>query len=302
MQEFIVTNLQSPMRLDRYLRILSPSLTQGIIEQSLRKGAIKVVGAKASANTRISEGDIIKIANFIPMNLEVEEKAFTPQIIALADKILGKYLIEEQEDFLAISKPCGVSAQGGSNISLSIDHALQYLNAQGHDLRLVHRLDKETSGVMLIAKNRLTATKLGESFQQGMIKKKYLAVASGKDIERKGHIESYLMKAQDKVIAVKDDNLEGKLAITDYKILSSGAGFVKLIEFTPHTGRMHQIRCHAAYSLKNPLLGDKKYGGEDSERLMLHAWHILIPSEVFGKEFLIEAEKPRGKLWDFSMN
>lgn len=294
MQEFTVTNLQSPMRLDRYLRILSPELTQGVIEQSLRKGSIKVLGAKATASTRISEGDVINIANYIQITSEVEEKIFTPPVIALAEKLFGKYLIEEQEDFLVINKPAGVSAQGGSNISLSIDHALQYLNSQGHDLRLVHRLDKETSGVMLIAKNRLAATKLGEGFQKGVIKKKYLAVISGKDIEKEGRIESYLMKAQDKVITVDEDNPDGKLAITEYKVLNSHKDWVKLVEFTPYTGRMHQIRCHAAYNLKNPLLGDKKYGGEDNDGLMLHAWRITVPAEIFGTEFEMEAKQPRG--------
>lgn len=297
MQEFPVTNLQSPMRLDRYLRILSPDLTQGIIEQSLRKGSIKVGGKKATASTRISEGDIIQVAKYIDITSETEEKHFTPPIIALAEKLFSKYLIKEEEDFLVINKPSGVSAQGGSNISLSIDHALQYLNSQGHDLRLVHRLDKETSGVMLIAKNRLAATKLGEGFQKGTIKKKYLAVVSGQDIESEGRIESYLMKVQDKVIAVDENNSEGKLATTDYKVLNSPKDWVKLIEFMPHTGRMHQIRCHSAYNLKNPLVGDKKYGGEDNERLMLHAWRITVPAEIFGTELEIEAEKPKGHLW-----
>jgi 23S rRNA pseudouridine955/2504/2580 synthase len=288
MQEFIVEGLGAPMRLDRYLRTLSPNLTQGVIEKALRGGDIKVLGSKAESKTRVQDDDIITISDYIKISNKQEYQDATPSIVSLAEKILGEYLILDHPDFFAIDKPCGVSSQGGSNISLSIDHALQYLKSQGHDLRIVHRLDKETSGVMLIAKNRLAATKLGEGFLRHLIKKRYIATVSGPDIPLDGRIESYLAKIGDKVIEV-DESFEGaKLSITDYKTISYGVR--KVIEFAPQTGRMHQIRCHAAFSLKNPIVGDKKYGGMAHHRLKLHAKSILIPAEIFGREVLAESD------------
>ncbi len=289
MQKFIATGLQSPMRLDRYLRTLSPDLTQGLIEKALRKGDIRIDDTKVKSSTRIEDGKVISIAPYIKISNEPEDKEFAQSIVKLSKKLLDNYLLLDHKDFFAIFKPAGVSSQGGSNISLSIDHALQYLNTVGHDLRLVHRLDKETSGVMLIARNRLSATKLGEAFQNGLIKKQYLAKVSGKEIPDEGRIESYLSKVHDRIV---EGGEEAKLAITDYRVISRSKGGIKLIEFKPETGRMHQIRCHAAFNLHNPIIGDDKYGGFDCDHLLLHAERIMIPQDIFGAEILIKAKIP----------
>ncbi|MES2214548.1 MAG: RluA family pseudouridine synthase [Pseudomonadota bacterium] len=292
MSEFIVSGVVSPMRLDRYLRIIDSTMTQGFIEKALRAGDIRIGSSKAKANDRVNDGDVILIKDRIHVAAaSVEVKEFSAASIALASKLLKPYLLYDDKDFMAINKPAGLPTQGGSNISLSIDHALQYLNANGHDLRLVHRLDKETTGVLLIAKNRHAATLLGEGFKNHVMAKKYIAVLYGSIDSPSGVVESYLAKRHNMVYEVDASAEDGKLAITEYSVLKANDK-VTLVEFTPKTGRMHQISCHAAYSLKAPILGDEKYGGKYAESLYLHAAEITIPKEILGREHVISADLP----------
>ncbi len=292
MQEFIVTNIASPMRLDRYLRIIDENLTQGVIEKALRSGFIKLAGTKVKSDKRVVSGDVITISDHIVINekLNSSKLHFSANIISLSEKILGQYLLHENDDFIAINKPHGLATQGGSNISLSVDHALQYLNSKGGELRIVHRLDRDTSGLLLIAKNRLAATILGNAFHDRLITKKYIAVVKGNLKDKSGCITSYLTKAQEKMREVKEG--EGKIAITEYKVLKN-ENDLYLVEFTPLTGRTHQIRCHAAFNLKAPIVGDAKYGTPNQRtQLLLHSHEIQIPKEVFGTAYSVIAPIP----------
>lgn len=292
MQKFTVNNIFAPMRLDRYLRTIDPSLAQGIIEKALRNGDIKLAShAKLKASHRVQDGDIIFVSDRLSIATKIVNQSFSESTIVLADKILGEYLLYEHPEFFVINKPASLATQGGSKIALSIDHALKYLNTLNNDLRLVHRLDKETSGLLLIAKNRLAATKLAKGFKDRIIKKKYLALVSGKVDKQNGRIESSLLKIHDKM--VQHDS--GKLAITDYKIMRIFAekGIdIAMIEFLPQTGRMHQLRYHAA-EIGAPIIGDKKYGSKIySANLMLHAASITIPKAIFDNEIIISAPLP----------
>jgi 23S rRNA pseudouridine955/2504/2580 synthase len=289
-KEIIVTKIENPMRFDRYLRVVDHSLTQGVIEKALRSGLIKLNGAKAKSNVRIKNGDIVTIKLFLKdVEPNYTTKHFSQNIIALADKILGSYLIEDNEYFLAINKPSGLASQGGSKIDISIDHALQYLNMQGHDLRIVHRLDLETSGIFVIAKSRNATTLLGNALQNRLCEKRYLSWVKGDVVNDSGSVISYLAKAQDRMKEVSEG--EGKLAITDYKVLRRKHGFT-MLEFSPQTGRTHQLRCHAAMNLKCPIVGDMKYGIGTSGPLMLHAYEFFVPSVVFGVDYKVQAPVP----------
>jgi 23S rRNA pseudouridine955/2504/2580 synthase len=182
-------------RLDRFLRQKFTYLTQGVVEKNLRKGQIKVNGKKVKAHTRINKGDVVNIANYlINENLIIPQKTFfSPAAISLADKILNEYLIFSCDQFIAINKPHGIAAQGGSKITISIDHALQYLNkTEKSQYKLVHRLDKYTSGVFIIAKNLNSAILLGEAFREKQIQKTYIAILTGdvSFIPKEGSIES----------------------------------------------------------------------------------------------------------------
>ncbi len=311
-----------PIRLDRYLRTLNSTLTQGIIERYLRKGLIKVNEAKVKANVRVVNGDIISYPEtFIANDSEVIHNGL-PRRCALrndsaellANKLLFEYLLYDHPSFYAFYKPSGLASQGGSRIGTSLDDALQILG-----LRLVHRLDKDTSGIMIAAKTRDDAIILTKAFADQRIYKTYFACVKSKPKKPMGQVRSYLARNNNFTGSSYDNEVEGsKLAITEYEvitfpttnaevaqpsyspiknILALRNGMVDLnkevtlIKFTPQTGRMHQLRLHAK-DLGCPIIGDKKYGGEENKYLMLHAYKIVLDESIFGEEIIITAPIP----------
>ncbi len=286
-----------PMRLDRYLRLQNKNFTQGFIEKSIRKGDLKLNHKKTSSNIRVQNGDIIELYMGSHIEMEEELKQAHPGAKELADKLLSKYLIFENEDFLVLNKPSGIASQGGSNVALSIDDALSYLNQKfcpddrvDKGYRLVHRLDRETSGVFLVAKHRNAATKLAKAFEEKIIQKKYLAVVHGIPKQLNGTVANYLSK--DVREQIQKVSSRGGYAETQYQLLSKADKY-SLVEFEPKTGRMHQIRVHARF-LSCPIVGDEKYGPEypKTTNLMLHARTITLSKEIFGQEYIFEADVP----------
>ncbi len=172
MHQITVTDITTPMRLDRYLRTIDPGLSQGLIEKATRQGDIKLNNAKVKTSDRVSAGDIILTNDYFTINQGPrKQEYFDAAIVALAHKIINIYKLYEDDNILVINKPSGLATQGGSNISLSIDHAIKYLNSKDYDLRLVHRLDRETSGVLVLAKSREAATIIGSALEQRIITK-----------------------------------------------------------------------------------------------------------------------------------
>lgn len=290
----ILVRLEENMRLDRYLRTIDSALSQGVIEKALRRGDIKVDGFKVTANFRVKNGSVISINKYFHINgNQGNEEEFDTSTIVLANKLISEYLIYEDENFIAINKPAKLPTQGGKNIKISIDHALSYLNSNGYNLRLVHRLDRDTSGILLIAKTRTAANRLTRAFEHHRIEKQYLAITYGNlKLDSYGQIKSYLLKIGDKITDVSEETQDAKLAISSYELLSSSPMF-NLIGFYPKTGRMHQIRAHCAYNLQTPIVGDTKYGSlYESDNLLLHAYKILVHKEIFQKEILISLDPP----------
>ncbi len=290
-------DLELPCRLDRYLKKLYPSLTQGVIERALRFKQIMVNSCKVSANLRINIGDQIFIEDSLNLHPQkTPDRVFASSAIILAGKLLKDYLLYQDEWLIAINKPAGLATQGGSKINLSIDDALQYLNSQGADFKLVHRLDKDTSGILLIAKNYTSSIKLVKAFQEKDIQKTYIAVVLGRLPQFEGEISGMIGKNRGRVHeAVQNDEKNGKLSITRYKLLKNFNNGLTLVEFTPLTGRMHQLRFHAK-TLDCPIIGDKKYGTLEaialSKEMLLHAKSIILPEEIFGKEIIIDTTLP----------
>jgi len=290
-------DLQLPCRLDRYLKRLHPALTQGIIERALRLKQIKVNSCEVKASFRVNAEDEI----FVHDSLNITEqttptKSFDKSVIVLANKVMNDYLIYQDDHLIAINKPADLACQGGSKISLSIDDALQYLNSQFGDFKLVHRLDKDTSGILLIAKNYASSIKLMKAFQEKNIQKTYLAVTLGKPAEEVGEISGMIGKNRGGVFeAVQNDVENGKLAVTHYKLINNLDKGLSLIEFTPITGRTHQLRFHAKM-LGCPIVGDIKYGTSESielsKKMLLHAKKIILLKEIFGEEIVINTELP----------
>lgn len=276
-----------PIRLDRYLRTINPTLSQGIIERYLRNGIIKVNDSKSKANVRVVSGDVISLPEHVILSAEempIVKKG--PNAEILANKLLFEYLLYDHPSFYAFYKPSGLASQGGSRIGTSLDDALQTL-----DLRLVHRLDKDTSGIMIAAKNRDAAIILTKAFSEQKIYKTYFACVKNLPKNPRGKITSYLVRQNNFTGASFYNEVVGsKLAITEYEVVETNKE-ATLIKFTPQTGRMHQLRLHAK-DIHCPIIGDKKYGGEEDKHLMLHAYKIVLDRSIFEEEIIITAPLP----------
>ena len=264
-------------RLDRFLRKKYQELNQARIEKFLRNKLILVNQQKVSSNYRLVANDNIQIDAKI-----TQETTFVPQKIITKEhiKLITDSIIYRDDNLIAMNKPAGLAVQGGTKIKTSIDDimpevlkALGVYNEVGH--KLVHRLDKETSGVMLIALNNKTAQSLAESFHDRKIQKKYLAILMGRPKNNQGEIST-----------IQD----GKKAISKYKVLAKNEQ-LSLLEFMPVTGRMHQLRLHAL-DLGFPIMGDSKYavGFNKKTNLYLHALEIFFPYQ--SSILKIKAELP----------
>lgn len=304
----IEVNTEQSVRLDRYLRRIYPRLTQGALEKALRSKYITLNNTKTSSKQHVTQGDIIVVTkNKFDIETYLEKR--TNQIIdskdakRLAQKLLSEYLLYECDEFIAINKPCGLATQGGSKIILSVDDGIKYLNSTNNNLfKLVHRLDKATSGVLLIAKGYDNSNKLMQAFKDRKIQKKYLAIVTNLPKSKEGVIKNYLTKDTTKEYEMitefaSADNANAKFAETKYKVLKSN-GRYSYIEFIPKTGRMHQIRVHSK-SLGCPIVGDTKYGNHKYKRMMLHASEIKIPKEIFGKSHSIDCQWKDLSEWEF---
>ena len=192
MKKIIIAGYETPIRIDRYLRNNFKELKQAIIEKSLRQKLITLAGKKIAASQRVQNGDQIDIAEFL---LQKTAKSSNNNIEAqkLAEEIKTDLVIYEHQDFFAINKPAGLAVQSGSKIKLSVDDALPYLD---REYRLVHRLDKETSGILLIAKQREAAIKLTGAFADKVIVKEYEAILQGIIVPSECEIKCMIAKSQ----------------------------------------------------------------------------------------------------------
>jgi 23S rRNA pseudouridine955/2504/2580 synthase len=292
MNEIIVQSSE-PIRLDRYLRRYYPDATQGVIEKSLRLGKIKLNSAKSKTSVRVVQNDVITIApGVFVINEDTEIQEFPQDVIDLAEQLLSQNILFSSEKFIAIDKPEGLAVQGGSKISLSIDEVLKYINyTQDTEYKLVHRLDKDTSGILLIANGYDNAAKLSNAFRDQLINKVYIAILTGCPTSLEGNLVHKIGKDRSSIFeVVKELKVDGKLAETNYKVVKSNGG-LSLVEFRPVTGRNHQLRFHSQF-LGCPIVGDSKYGGDKHKRMLLHAKTITIPASVFGRKITIDSDLP----------
>lgn len=248
-------NLIFPQRLDRYLR-RHGHILQSVLEKACRQGKIRVNGQKTQPNYRIQEGD------HILLDIELEAQ---PDLSFSNDRSeIDALILFEDDDFCVLNKPAGLAVQGGSGIEVHVDGLL---NSVGR-YYLVHRLDKDTSGILLVAKTPAMSHYFAQLFQNRSIQKVYHALVHG--IPSVQIIEEPLLKEKEQVVVT----LEGKPSTTHCKILQTYDNHTSLVELVPLTGRMHQLRVHMAHH-KTPILGDHKYGFPDGRgRLHLHAYSL----------------------------
>lgn len=262
-------------RIDRYLRKKYPYLGQAAIEKALRSKLIKVNLKKVAANYRLIEGDVIQLASIL-IQEDYQVKKTHNKVSSQEVKKIVDSIIYRDADLIVINKPAGLAVQGGSKIKTSVDEIMpQVLETFGlwdEDLqhKLVHRLDKETSGILLIALNNRTAKELAHAFKNHLVQKKYFAILKGEVGLKNGRISSIINKDESK--RVVEDN-----AITDYRVIAKKNNH-SFIEFLPVTGKNHQLRIHSL-ELGFPILGDDRYDPNYVKgiNLHLHAAEITFP-------------------------
>ena len=318
---------EGDQRLDRWMKRRFPHLQQGGIEKMCRKGEIRVDGGRVKSNTRVEVGQKVRI----PPLPDADQVDGRPRDMKKADiELIQGCVIYKDDHVIALNKPAGLPTQGGSKQTRHVDGFAEALKF-GYDEkpRLVHRLDKDTSGVLILARTRMAAKSLTEAFRHRNTEKIYWALVAGVPIPKLGSIKYGLVKQgghgakgdneRMKCVHPRDvDKTTGaKRAHTDYTVLTSLADRTAWVAMTPVTGRTHQLRAHMS-EIGHPIIGDGKYGtanvqdnpgdgwgagmGEEiGRKLHLHARSLRIEHPETGKELWIKASLPphMENSWDF---
>jgi 23S rRNA pseudouridine955/2504/2580 synthase len=280
-------NEEVPSRLDKFVKRTLPNLNQAIIEKAIRNKDIVVNSNKAQSSTGLKINDQISIKQYLHKitNKEIDgsndNNLFTKENEKLLKFIETKYKIYDHKDFFAINKPKDIASQNGTNQNISIDSALFYSNkTYKTDYKLVHRLDKKTSGIFLIAKNRTGAVILTKKFADHEIEKTYTAhlINYKKSKDQAIHnIECYLnykkISGENMGYISNKDDQDAKYSQSFFKFIKQVDQNVSVVEFYPKTGRMHQIRLHAKL-ISDGIVGDSKYSDSKEKKLMLEASKI----------------------------
>ena len=280
-------------RLDRWFRRHYPAVSHGQLEKLLRTGQVRLDGKRTNAGERISTGQIIRLPPQIESLHKAVEASSTksqqrsPQPGEQVRKLAEELVIHKDSSVLVLNKPSGLATQGGSGITQHVDALLEHLAfGKRQRPRLVHRLDRDTSGVLVVARTVPAAAALSESLRRRDAEKIYWALTKGVPHPPRGRIRSTLGKEaagrNEKVREVEPESEGAKAATTDYAVVDTAGREFAWVAVKPVTGRTHQIRVHLA-SLGTPIVGDFKYGGtaargrgEIENRLHLHAHAIDI--------------------------
>jgi 23S rRNA pseudouridine955/2504/2580 synthase len=268
------------VRLDRWFRRHFPNLPHGRLEKLLRTGQVRLDGKRVKANARLAVGSKLRLPPLAPAPSRCGPKPPSAEDA----EALCSLVIYKDRDVIAINKPAGLAVQGGTKTDRHLDAMLDALRFEAVERpRLVHRLDKDTSGVLLLARNRAAAAKLAKSFRGRDAHKVYWAIVVGAPRLKRGRIDLPLTKiAGSRGERVAPDEDEGKRAVTYYAVLENLGNKAAWVALMPQTGRTHQLRVHMA-AIGTPILGDGKYGGAKAfvsglpEKLHLHARQIKIP-------------------------
>jgi 23S rRNA pseudouridine955/2504/2580 synthase len=286
-------------RLDRWLKKAVPELPYGLSQKLIRKGAIRIDGKKAKGDAKLAAGQSVRI----PSIEDRPEREREIEALSAEDaEFIRSLVIYDDGDIVAFNKPAGLASQGGGGVEWHIDSYFPALADEYEQApRLIHRLDRDTSGVLLCARTAESVRRLGKAFKDRHARKIYWAVTIPAPQQNEGTVRAPLAKAEG---AIKDRmvvNEEGQTAITDFVVLERAAKRAALVAFWPRTGRTHQIRVHAADVLQCPIMGDEKYArgaawleGIDglSERLHLHARQLTVTHPMTGKPLVLIAPLP----------
>jgi 23S rRNA pseudouridine955/2504/2580 synthase len=294
----VVDEASEGQRLDNFLVKLLKGVPKTHVYRVIRSGEVRVNRGRASADTRLAVGDEVRVPP-----VRVAERSEAPAAPAREFPV-----VYEDEHLLAVDKPAGVAVHGGSGVSFGVIEQLRQARPQARMLELVHRLDKETSGLLLVAKKRAALTALQDQFRQRDTGKTYSALVTGAWPQSRKVIDVPLHKylsaeGERRVRAVQGD--EGRRSITLVKVAKAYAGFT-LLDVTIKTGRTHQIRVHLAHE-GHPIAGDDKYGdfvlnkalsrgdtvpGHRFDRMFLHARRLRFVHPASGQTLELESTLP----------
>jgi 23S rRNA pseudouridine955/2504/2580 synthase len=288
-----ISTTDDGQRLDRWIKKNYPMLSFGDMQKILRTGQIRVDGKRAKGDARLKTGQILRIPPQMRLQDLAEKK--TRHLSDKESTYVRSMVLYQDAHIIVLNKPAGLATQGGSKVKQHIDRLLDGLVVDGQRPHLVHRLDRETSGLLLLARNAAVARDLGALFKRRDIRKYYWALTSPAPVDTEGRIKSVIAKVSsggsERMMRVDDDHPEGKSAVTFYKVMDSVGGELSWVAFWPRTGRTHQIRVHAL-DINAPLVGDDKYHPlqpflqerpEIPNRLYLHARRLIFPHPATGK-------------------
>lgn len=328
-QNIMVKADEAELRLDRWFRRQFPHVGQGRIEKMCRKGEIRVDGGRVKASTRLEEGQSVRVPPIPEKSADDVRRTPAAKQISDADaKMIRDAVIFRDEHIIALNKPPGLASQGGSGQTRHVDGLVEALKFELDEKpRLVHRLDKDTSGVLLLARTARVAAALAKAFKARTASKIYWAAVAGSPMPKMGTIRFGLVKSPghgphgqgEKMVCVHPDEVDqtpgAKHALTDFSVLEEAGKRTSWVALMPVTGRTHQLRAHMA-EIGHPIVGDGKYGtnrqtnegdgwgaqlgGDISRKLHLHARSLTIEHPVSKAQLRITAPLPEHmqRTWD----
>lgn len=302
-----ISKTEDGVRLLRWFLRKFPAMPQREFYKLCRGGQIRVNSSRAKGQEVLRSGDVVRVPPTLASYAVLPaKKTESGSVFSLADlEALRKCIIHNDEDIVVFNKPAGLAVQGGTGIRKSIDKMAAALFPYDK-ISLVHRLDRETSGVLVVAKNQRAAQFLANEFQNKTAYKEYLALLNGDVYPLSGVIDNYMVKGQvfDNAKRINDGTgQKPQRAITEYKVLSQAGGHLSWVLFSPKTGRTHQLRVHSALCLHAPIVGDILYGNNkkldgalrsmlETNNLFLLAYRITFRHPSTGKMLTINAPIP----------
>jgi 23S rRNA pseudouridine955/2504/2580 synthase len=283
-QTIFVAEDETDTRLDRWIKRRFPGLAQGKIEKALRKGEVRVDGKKSRSNFRLTTGMEVRLP---PFEVTTPSKPATGRVNAKDTALVKSMVIYDDRQILALNKPSGLAVQGGTGTVRHIDGMLPAFDDTEHLPKLVHRLDRDTSGLLLLGRNPAATASLAKSFKSRKAQKTYLAIVLGTPRPEQGTIKGYMKKGmgpkdREMMVWARHGDRAAQYSRSFYTVLAHAGQKAALVALRPETGRTHQLRFHMA-QIGFSISGDHKYVcdreslGGLPDKLMLHAWSIILP-------------------------